>query len=114
MMIDGTRQAALLAQMRDMAEAARSQESRSVANDIGPTNAPQAQFATLFQNMVAETNNAQQTGAQLSRDFVAGAKDVDVAEVMVAMQKARVHFETMVQVRNRLVPAYEEIMRMPV
>lgn len=68
-MIDGTRQAALLAQMRDMAEAARSQESRSVANDIGPTNAPQAQFATLFQNMVAETNNAQQTGAQLSRDF---------------------------------------------
>lgn len=74
---------------------------------------PGSGFGEMLEKMVENTNAAQTKSASLSESFVAGDEKVELVEVMVAMQKARVHFETMVQVRNRLVRAYEEIMRMP-
>ena len=48
------------------------------------------------------------------RDFETGGSTANVAEVMVAMQKASLSFTAMTQVRNRLVEAYQEIMNMPI
>jgi len=39
---------------------------------------------------------------------------VDIPEVMIASQKASVAFQAMTQVRNKLITAYEEIMKMPI
>ncbi len=95
----------LLAEMQRMAA------EKGVERPV--SGAPGAAFGEMLEKMVENTNAAQTKSADLSESFVSGSEKVELVEVMVAMQKARVHFETMVQVRNRLVRAYEEIMRMP-
>jgi len=66
-------------------------------------------FSTLDQ-----VNNAQQQAGQLAQQFDLNAPDVNLHDVMVSLQKASHSFQTMVQVRNRLVSAYQEIMNMQV
>jgi len=50
----------------------------------------------------------------MTREFSAGDPDVKLQDVMVNLQKASLSFQQMVQVRNRLVSAYQDIMNMPV
>ena len=54
------------------------------------------------------------TPSRLQREFDLNAPNVNLHEVMVSLQKASLSFQTMVQVRNRLVSAYQEIMNMQV
>ncbi|MBT6274014.1 MAG: flagellar hook-basal body complex protein FliE [Chromatiales bacterium] len=108
-MINESSRAALLAQMQQMAAAANVEPGMAAKPAGDPV-----EFSSMLKRVVDQVNEVQQGSEQLSKDFVLGDEQVDIAEVMVAMQKARVHFETMLQVRNRLVTAYEEIMRMPV
>ena len=44
----------------------------------------------------------------------AGVPGIDLAQVMVASQKSSVAFQAMTQVRNKLITAYEDIMKMPI
>ena len=46
--------------------------------------------------------------------FVSGESNVDLHDVMISLQKANVSFQSMIQVRNKLVTAYQEIMNMQV
>ncbi len=46
-------------------------------------------------------------------DYVSG-KGGDLHNVLIEMERADLQFRTMVQVRNKLVEAYKEVMRMPV
>ena len=55
---------------------------------------------------------AQNTPAAGGADF--GNSDVNLQDVMVNLQKANLSFQQMVQVRNKLVTAYHDIMNMPV
>jgi flagellar hook-basal body complex protein FliE len=98
----------LLAQMRIMAAQARN-DAPAPAGEVG---APD--FGALLKQSIDKVNDMQQHAGQLSTAFEQGDKNVDVAEVMVALQKANVSFEAMVQVRNRLVSAYQDIMNMQV
>jgi flagellar hook-basal body complex protein FliE len=98
----------LLAQMRVMAAQARN-ESATPAGEAG---APD--FGALLKQSVDKVNDMQQHADQLATAFEKGDPNVDVAEVMVALQKAGVSFQAMVQVRNRLVSAYQDIMNMQV
>ena len=50
----------------------------------------------------------------MQQAFDANDPNVNLQEVMVSLQKANLSFQTMVQVRNRLVNAYQEIMNMQV
>jgi len=50
----------------------------------------------------------------LRESYEMGDPEVDITQVMIASQKSTVAFEAMTQVRNKLVTAYQEIMRMPV
>ncbi|MGH8314875.1 MAG: flagellar hook-basal body complex protein FliE, partial [Steroidobacterales bacterium] len=45
--------------------------------------------------------------------FESGAKDVDIAQVMIEVQKAGLAFRAMTEVRNKLVQAYQDVMNMP-
>jgi flagellar hook-basal body complex protein FliE len=71
-------------------------------------------FGDLFQQALQAVNaqQAQATGAAAALE--AGAPGVDVAQVMIEVQKAGLAFKAMTEVRNRLVNAYQEIMNMPV
>ena len=73
----------------------------------------QADFGQLLKQSIDGVNETQQNAAELARAFETGEKDVDLAEVMIAVQKSSVSFQAMVQVRNKLVEAYKDVMNMP-
>ena len=70
-------------------------------------------FTDLFRQSVEGVNSRRQTSSALAEAFDSGASDVELADVMIAVQKARVSFEALVQVRNKMVAAYKDIMSTP-
>ncbi|MEK6686040.1 MAG: flagellar hook-basal body complex protein FliE [Pseudomonadota bacterium] len=71
-------------------------------------------FSEKLKAAVDQVNNAQQTADKLSMQFVSDESNTDLHEVMISLQKANVSFQSMIQVRNKLVTAYQEIMNMQV
>ena len=61
-----------------------------------------------------QVNDTQKTAGRLAQAFELGDEGVNVAEVMIALQKADVSFQAINQVKNRLVTAYQDIMNMPI
>jgi flagellar hook-basal body complex protein FliE len=72
------------------------------------------EFADVLKASLDQVNGMQQQATKLARDFELGAPNTDLQDVMVSIQKANVSFQQAVQVRNRLVSAYHEIMNMQV
>lgn len=71
-------------------------------------------FSETLKAAVDKTNHLQQTAKQMTRDFVNGESNTGLHDVMISLQKANITFQGMVQVRNKLVTAYQEIMNMQV
>ncbi len=67
-------------------------------------------FAAMLRSSIDSVNAAQQHAQTVQQAFDADAPEANLQEVVVAMQKASLSFQTMVQVRNRLVTAYQDIM----
>lgn len=76
--------------------------------------AGQSDFSDLLKKSIDAVNATQKEAGKMSESFSKGDADVNLAQVMIALQKASVSFEAMSQVRNKLVDAYQEIMRMHV
>ncbi|MET3472123.1 flagellar hook-basal body complex protein FliE [Novosphingobium sp. 1529] len=77
------------------------------------TNSPTGGFTDALKSAL-DTVNASQTKADgISAAYEKG-ETVDVAKVMLARQEAGVAFEATLQVRNKLLTAYQDIMRMGV
>lgn len=72
------------------------------------------EFSQALQAALQQVNDAQSEATRLQSEFDINAPNVNLHEVMVSLQKASLSFQTMVQVRNRLVSAYQEIMNMQV
>jgi len=70
-------------------------------------------FSKVLENSVKQVNNRSTEVKALRESFEAGNPNVELADVMIAAQKARISFEAMTQVRNKMVAAYKEIMSMP-
>lgn len=98
----------VLEQMRAMAAQAQGVQATEVQGNEA------AGFADLLKRSMDAVNETQHQAGSLSEAFEAGDPNVDLAEVMIALQKANVSFQAMTQVRNKLVDAYQEIMRMSV
>ncbi len=98
----------LLVQMRALA--ARSQGLAEVARE--PVRG--GDFKALLGKAVDGVNETQQTARALSDGFERGDPQVDLSEVMIAVQKASVSFQAVTQIRNKLVSAYQDIMNMPI
>lgn len=98
----------LLNQMREMASniqnAPAIEENKPASTD----------FSSALQTAIDKVNNTQMNAKQLTEAFEMGNPNVDLPQVMIAMQKASVSFQAMLQVRNKLVDAYHEVMNMPV
>jgi len=75
---------------------------------------PSASFSTLLSQSIDKVNAMQQTSSRMQEAFQMGDPNVSLSEVMIAKSKAGLAFDGMVQVRNKMVEAYQEIMRMPV
>ncbi len=73
-----------------------------------------ADFARTLQQSLQQVNDTQQKSAELATAFQLGDPQVSLSQVMLAGQKASLGFEATVQVRNKLLSAYQEIMNMQV
>lgn len=71
-------------------------------------------FGELFSQAINNVNGLQQTAAQLSTAYAKGDESVDITDVMIASEKAKVGFQATVQVRNKVIEAYQDIMNMPI
>lgn len=101
----------VLQQMQSLSAQAAGQHPRgqAVSTVVGG-----GSFLEELQSSVARINQLQQHASVQKRAFEAGVPGVSLNDVMVDSQKASLAFEMGVQVRNRLVSAYKEIMNMQV
>jgi flagellar hook-basal body complex protein FliE len=81
--------------------------------DISAPHQTEETFGTLLGKMVGEVNASQQVANQAMGSLQAG-NNVSLHQAMIAVEEASVSFQLMVEVRNRLLDAYQEIMRMQV
>jgi len=80
----------------------------------GPTAAePKASFADQLKNAVAEVNDLQTRRTEMVDQMVTGGT-AEVHDVMIAAKEAQLAFELLLEVRNKLLESYQEIMRMQV
>lgn len=71
-------------------------------------------FASVLKQGLDKVNATQAQAANLATRFERGEPGVELSQVMIESQKASVAFRATVEVRNRLVSAYQEIMNMPI
>ncbi len=100
----------LLVQMRAMAAAAQGQ---TVA-DPTQANGAAGDFSALLKQSIDGVNGLQKNSGKVGNAFVMGDPNVSLAEVMIAKQKSGIAFQATVQVRNKLLEAYKQIMAMQV
>jgi len=72
-----------------------------------------ASFADSLTDALNSVNDSQNRAADISASYERG-ETIDIAKVMLARQEASVSFEATLQVRNKLLSAYKDIMSMPV
>ncbi len=70
-------------------------------------------FKDTLKEAIQQVNELQEDAATMQQQFVTG-EVTDLHQVMVAAEKARVALELMLEIRNKMVDAYKEIMRMQV
>lgn len=80
---------------------------------VKPTNGT-PDFGSLLSRAVDGVNETQQKSSALKTAYEQGDPTVDITRVMVQAQKATVSFQALTQVRNKVVQAYEDIMKMPI
>jgi flagellar hook-basal body complex protein FliE len=79
----------------------------------GPSGAPKSDFGSHLANALGEVNDLQQKANGAIQQLVGEGKG-DLQETMIAMEKADVSFRLMMQIRNKVLEAYQEIVRMQV
>jgi flagellar hook-basal body complex protein FliE len=68
----------------------------------------------MLSDAIYKINTFQSEAESLAKKFEKGDSSINLAEVMIAVQKAELSLQAMSQVRNKLVSAYQEIINMPI
>ena len=74
----------------------------------------QADFGQVLQSALDQVSSAQMQAQEMAKGFSSEDPNVNLQDVMVNLQKANLSFQQMVQVRNKLVTAYQDMMNMSV
>lgn len=82
------------------------------ANAAAP--AQQTNFSQVLAASLDQVNAMQQDASRLKTRYEIGDPTIDLPEVMIATQKAALAFEATVEMRNKLLNAYQEVMNMQV
>jgi flagellar hook-basal body complex protein FliE len=114
--IDTSRIEAMVAQLK----AAAARTSPANANPVGEAGlknrevAAPAEFHSFLKTSLDHVNQVQNEGTQLAQRFEMGDSNVSLSDAMIALQKSSIALQQTIQVRNKLVSAYQEIMSMGV
>ena len=98
----------VLAEMRAL------QARASGISEAPPAAAQPSDFANLMKNSVDHIASMQNQATALADAYESGDKSIDLAKVMLEVQKASLAFRAMTEVRNKLVDAYTQVMNMSV
>jgi len=79
----------------------------------GPSGAEGPRFLDTMAGLVGEVDRAQRAAEEAARAYATG-KSTDVTATMISMERASITLALMLQVRARLLEAYQEIQRMQV
>jgi flagellar hook-basal body complex protein FliE len=114
--IDTSKIEAMVAQLKSAAARASGQvePGADASQAAQATTVPRADFANILKSSLDSVNSAQQQAGQLSKSYSLGDDSVNLSDVMISAQKANIALQTTIQVRNKLVSAYTEIMNMQV
>ncbi|CAM4227078.1 flagellar hook-basal body complex protein FliE [Vibrio astriarenae] len=90
---------------------------RAEATGVSPTKTGQqvgADFGDMLTKAINNVNQLQGASSDLQTRFDRGDENVSLSDVMIARNKSSVAFDATIQVRNKLVESYKELMNMPV
>ena len=110
--IDTARIDAMVAQLRTAAAKMEAGGVKEVGDAGGQANP--VDFASALQASLNKVSDAQLSSQKLWQQFAMGNDSVSLSDVMISMQKANIAFQTSMQVRNKLVSAYHDIMNMQI
>lgn len=82
-------------------------------NKVGPVGQSFDDFGDVLANAINTLNQKENTANQAIASLAAG-EDIEIHQVMLAMQEADISFQLALEVRNKIVDAYQEVMRMQV
>jgi flagellar hook-basal body complex protein FliE len=118
MNVGGIDQNRILAMMEQLKAAAQKPDGLAAPAGAGLEGvgaaAPKVDFAAALTNSLEGVSNSQIQADEMGKAFALGDDKVSLSDVMIAMQKASINFQATVQVRNKLVDAYTNIMNMQV
>ena len=78
------------------------------ANKMADSKAAGADFGSVLKAEMAQVNELQEAAQVAAEDFAAGRRD-DIESVLFAARKADTAFKMLLQVRNKVLEAYEEV-----
>ena len=104
----------MMLQMRAMTDMARTTTPPIQINNEGlpgyeVKETEKVEFGGLLKSAVLQVNAIQQESKGLRQDFLAGKEGADLTEVMIASEKSSVAFGAMLEIRNKLLKAYEDV-----
>lgn len=115
--IDSSRIESMLAQMKMAAQRPQTEALGGLATTTGieqNQSTGKVDFADALKASLNQVNQTQIQAEKLGKNFAMGDDSVSLSDVMIAGQKANISFQATVQVRNKLVSAYQDIMNMQV
>jgi flagellar hook-basal body complex protein FliE len=98
----------MLSELRAASSLAQGKSAQQTQQPGGP------EFSQVLKSAIDQVGQAQQQAQQMAETFASGQSNVNLQDVMINLQKANLSFQQMVQVRNKLVTAYQDITNMPV
>jgi flagellar hook-basal body complex protein FliE len=75
---------------------------------------PTEDFGDMLMDVLKEVNASQNESRNLANSFLTGQSGVEIHDVKMAAEKAGVAMQLTIQVRNKVLEAYQEISRMQV
>nr|WP_222613247.1 flagellar hook-basal body complex protein FliE [Undibacterium amnicola] len=110
--IDKSRIDAMVAQLR----AASAKMENVAPNPVvgSAVGTPKLDFADALKSSLEQVSAAQSASQALGKRFAMGDDSVNMSDMMISMQKASISFQATVQVRNKLISAYQDIMNMQI
>ena len=106
-------QRAIVEQAREIQQTAQTGQVESAQSTQAVGAVQGAGFGDVLNQFVGEVNQKQLASSQAVNDLISG-KDIPLHQAMIAMQEAGVAFQLMVEVRNKLLEGYQDLMRMQI
>ena len=115
MSIDATRLMAMRSAILEQNSALQRAAGLGAGTRLGEANGTTRPggFGDALRNAISQVNDSQAQSSAITESYQRG-ETTDIASVMLARQQASIGFEATLQVRNRLLTAYRDIMSMPV